>query len=288
MPNTELIQDFDLNAPNPYVPYIATVLEVITETHNIKTFRVKFDDEEAWKNFKFEPGQVGQLSLFGVGESTFVINSPPTRMDYLQFSTMRAGEVTTALHGLQPGDKIGVRAPLGNWFPYNDMKGKNIVFIGGGIGMAPMRTILLYMLDNRADYGDITLLYGARTPNDLSFKEDRDEWLSRKDMKTVLTIDAPFEGWEHTVGLLPNVLTEMAPSPENTVAICCGPPIMIKFTLQALDKLGFKPDQIITTLEKRMKCGIGICGRCNIGDKYVCIDGPVFTYEQLQGMLNEL
>lgn len=288
MANTEMIKDFELNAPNPYMPHVATVLEVITETHNIKTFRVKIDDEEVWKNFSFEPGQVGQLSLFGVGESTFVINSPPTRMNYLQFSTMRAGEVTTALHGLQPGDKIGVRGPLGNWFPYNEMKGKNIVFIGGGIGMAPMRTILLYMLDKRADYGDITLLYGARTPNDLSFKEDREEWLSRKDMKTVLTIDAPFEGWEHTVGLLPNVLTEMAPSPENTVAICCGPPIMIKFTLQALDKLGFKPDQIITTLEKRMKCGIGICGRCNIGDKYVCIDGPVFTYEQLSGMLNEL
>lgn len=288
MLNTGFRKDLDANAPNSYVPQVATVLEVITETHNIKTFRVKLDDEEAWANFKFEPGQVGQLSLFGVGESTFVINSPPTRMDYLQFSTMRAGEVTTALHALQPGDKIGVRGPLGNWFPYNDLKGKNIVFIGGGIGMAPMRTILLYMLDNRADYGDITLLYGARTPNDLSFAGDRAEWLARKDMKTILTIDAPFEGWEHTVGLLPNVLTELAPSPENTVAICCGPPIMIKFTLQALDKLGFKPEQILTTLEKRMKCGIGICGRCNIGDKYVCIDGPVFSYAELKGMLNEL
>ncbi|MDL2285551.1 FAD/NAD(P)-binding protein [Desulfovibrio sp. OttesenSCG-928-F07] len=282
------IKQFDLNTPNPYLPHVATVLEVITETHNIKSFRVKIDDEEVWKNFKFEPGQVGQLSLFGVGEATFVINSTPTRMDYIQFSVMRAGEVTTALHGLQPGDKVGVRAPLGNHFPYNDLKGKNIVFIGGGIGMAPMRTLLLYMLDNRADYGDITLLYGARSPQDLAFAYDRADWLKRPDMNTVLTIDVPADGWEHKVGLIPNVLTEMAPSPENTVAITCGPPIMIKFTLQALDKLGFKDDQIMTTLEKRMKCGVGICGRCNIGDKYVCIDGPVFTYAQLRSMVNEL
>lgn len=273
---------------NPYVPYVATVLEVITETHNIKTFRVKLDDEEVWKNFKFGPGQVGQLSMFGVGEATFVINSPPTRMDYIQFSCMRAGEVTTALHGLQPGDKVGVRAPLGKPFPYNDYKGKNIVFIGGGIGMAPMRTLLLYMLDNRKDYGDITLLYGARSPADLSYAADRADWIARDDMECVLTIDNPFDGWEHRVGLIPNVLTEMAPSPVNTIAICCGPPIMIKFTLQALNKLGFEPGQIVTTLEKRMKCGIGICGRCNMGDKYVCTDGPVFSYAELQEMVNEL
>ena len=278
----------DGDAPNPYLPQIATVLEVITETHNIKSFRLRLDDEDAWRNFNFEPGQLGQLSLFGAGESTFVINSPPTRKEYLQFSVMRAGEVTSALHGLKPGDKIGLRAPLGNAFPYNELKGKNLVFIGGGIGMAPMRTLLLYMLDKRKDYGDITLLYGARTPQDLSYAQDREDWLKRKDMRTVLTIDTPAEGWEHKVGLIPNVLTELAPSPENTVAITCGPPIMIKFTLQALEKLGFQPEQIITTLEKRMKCGIGICGRCNIGDKYVCIDGPVFTYAQLKNMVNEL
>jgi NAD(P)H-flavin reductase len=287
MPQNAPIRAFD-PLPNPYLPQVATVLEVIQETHNIRSFRVRLDDEKAWADFRFEPGQVGQLSLFGAGESTFVINSPPTRMEYLQFSVMRAGEVTTALHGLRAGDKIGVRAPLGNAFPCNDMKGKNLLFIGGGIGMAPMRTLLLYMLDNRADYKDITLLYGARTPQDLSFAYDRADWLTRKDMRAVLTIDLPAEGWEHKVGLIPNVLTEMAPSPENTIAITCGPPIMIKFTLQALDKLGFKPAQILTTLEKRMKCGVGICGRCNIGDKYVCIDGPVFSFSQLKEMVNEL
>lgn len=276
------------NAANAYLPQVATVREVIKETHNIMTFRVVFDDADAMKRFRFEPGQVGQLSLFGSGEATFVINSPPTRMEYLQFSVMRAGEVTAALHGLRAGDKVGVRGPLGNAFPYEAMKGKDIILIAGGIGMAPLRTILLYMLDNRKDYGKITLLYGARSPQDMAYSYELPDWLGRDDMETVLTIDREAEGWEHKVGLIPNVLLEMNPSPKNVVAVTCGPPIMIKFTIQALDKLKFLPEQIITTLERRMKCGIGICGRCNIGEKYVCVDGPVFSYAELKSLPNEL
>ena len=192
---------------NPLLPEMATVIETVQETHNIKTFRVRFDDEEKMKNFTFQPGQVGQLSVFGVGESTFVINSSPTRMDYLQFSVMKAGENTAALHKLNAGDKIGVRAPLGNWFPYDQWKGKNVFFIGGGIGMAPIRTIMVYLLDNRKDYGDISLLYGAKTPADLSFQSDMPEWLERKDLNVTLTIDNPAEGWEHKDGLIPNVFS---------------------------------------------------------------------------------
>lgn len=273
---------------NPYLPDMATVVEVIEETSNIKTFRVVLNDEQRMKEFSFEPGQVGQLSVFGAGESTFVINSSPTRMDYLQFSVMRVGEVTNRLHQLRPGDQIGVRAPLGNAFPVKELEGKNIIFIGGGIGMAPLRTLFVYMLDNRKKYKDITLLYGARTPDDLSYRAELPEWTGRKDVKVVLTVDNLAEGWEHKVGLIPNVLLEMKPSPKNTVAVTCGPPIMIKFTLQALKKLGFEDENIITTLEKRMKCGVGICGRCNIGTKYVCIDGPVFTYAQLKELPSEL
>lgn len=273
---------------NPYLPDMATVVEVIEETSNIKTFRMVLNDEQRMKEFSFEPGQVGQLSVFGAGESTFVINSSPTRMDYLQFSVMRVGEVTNRLHQLRPGDQIGVRAPLGNAFPVKELEGKNIIFIGGGIGMAPLRTLFVYMLDNRKKYKDITLLYGARTPDDLSYRAELPEWTGRKDVNVVLTVDNPAEGWEHKVGLIPNVLLEMKPSPKNTVAVTCGPPIMIKFTLQALKKLGFEDENIITTLEKRMKCGVGICGRCNIGTKYVCIDGPVFTYAQLKELPSEL
>lgn len=273
---------------NPYLPAMATIQEVIQETPNIMTFRVTLNNPEIKEKFTFEPGQVGQLSAFGIGESTFVINSSPTRMDYLQFSVMRTGEVTEKLHTLGVGDQVGVRAPLGNCFPYEDMKGKDIVFVGGGIGMAPLRTLLYYMLDNRKDYGKITLLYGARSPVDMAYQYELPEWLERDDLDTHLTIDAEYEGWEHNVGLIPNVLLDIAPKPKNAVAVTCGPPIMIKFTVQALAKLGFKDDQIVTTLEKRMKCGIGICGRCNIGTSYVCQDGPVYTYEQLKQLPNEM
>ena len=266
---------------NPYLPELATVMKVIDETPNIKSFQVVFNDQEKMKNFKFEPGQVGQLSVFGVGESTFVINSPPTRMDYLQFSVMKAGEVTTALHGIYEGDVIGVRAPLGNWFPYQDMKGKNILFVGGGIGLAPLRTLILYMLDNRADYKDITIIYGSRTPPDLCYKDDLKEWEERSDVNLILTVDNEFPGWEKRTGFVPTVLKEEAPKSDNTIAITCGSPIMIKFVLQGLAELKFPEENIITTLEARMKCGIGLCGRCNLGHKYICKDGPVFSLKQL-------
>ena len=273
---------------NPYKPYVATVAEVIRETHNIVTLRLVIDDPEAMKNFTYEPGQVGQVSVFGVGESTFVINTPPSQKDYLQFSVMQAGEVTTAIHGLCQGDKVGVRAPLGRPFPYRDWKGKNVFFIGGGIGMAPIRTIMLHLLENKADYGKISLLYGGKSPQDLAYSYELEDWMARPDLDCTLTIDREAEGWKHKVGLIPNVLRELKPSPDNCIAVLCGPPIMIRFTLQALDELGFDHENVYTTLEKRMKCGIGICGRCNIGHKYVCVDGPVFTWAELQQLPPEL
>ena len=275
-------------AGNPYKPMLATVVETIQETGNIKTLRVVLDDPDQMANFTYEPGQVGQLSVFGAGESTFVINTPPSQKEYLQFSVMQAGEVTSAIHRLSPGDKVGVRAPLGNFFPYNDWKGKNIFFVGGGIGMAPIRTIMLHVLEHKADYGKVSLLYGARSPRDMAFSYELEGWLANPDLDCTLCIDNPYEGWPHKVGLIPNVLTELNPSPDNCVAVLCGPPIMIKFTLQALEKLGFQPENIVTTLEKRMKCGIGICGRCNIGSHYVCVDGPVFTMAQLKELPPEL
>jgi len=219
---------------NPYLPELATVTKIIEETPTIKSFQVVLNDPEKMKNFSFKPGQVGQLSVFGVGESTFVINSSPTRMEYLQFSVMKAGEVTSALHELFEGDQVGVRAPLGNWFPYEEMKEKKILFIGGGIGLAPLRTLILYMLDNRDNYDDITIIYGARTPPDLCYKDELKEWEARSDVNLILTVDAEYPGWDKRVGFVPTVLNEVAPSPENTVAITCGPPIMIKFVLQGL------------------------------------------------------
>ncbi len=276
-----------MHACDPYTPELATVKEVYQETHNIRSLRIVLNDEEKMKNFSYIPGQVGQLSVFGVGESTFVISSPPTRKEFLQFSIMRVGEVTQRIHQLQPGDQIGVRAPLGNGFPIESLKGKDILFVGGGIGMAPLRTLLLYMIDNRADFGNITTIYGARTPNDLCYRYEFDEWRNGK-VDLVLTVDAEFPGWKERVGFVPTVLKEEAPSPNNRVAIVCGPPIMIKFVLFGLKELGFEDEQIISTLERRMKCGVGICGRCNIGSSYVCLDGPVFTMKQLGGMAPEM
>ena len=284
----EALQERPKMAGNPYVPMPATVKEVITETANIKTFRLVLDDPKLAKDFRFEPGQVGQFSIFGVGESTFVISSPPSQKDYLQFSVMRAGEVTSAIHKLNPGDKVGVRAPLGNYFPWPSWKGKNIFFIGGGIGMAPIRTIMLHLLERAKDYGKISLLYGARTPKDMAYQYELEDWLSRPDLDCTLCIDAPYPDWQHKVGLIPNVLKELKPAPKNTVAVLCGPPIMIKFTVQALAEMGFKPEDIVTTLERRMKCGLGICGRCNLGGSYVCVDGPVYTLAQLNKLPNEM
>lgn len=277
-----------LFAGNPYLPMQATVMEIIEETHNIRTLRLTLDDADAMANFTFEPGQVGQISVFGAGEATFVINSPPSEKHYLQFSVMRAGEVTDAIHLLSVADKVGLRAPLGNYFPWQQWKGKNVFFVGGGIGMAPIRTIMLHLLERKGDYGQISLLYGARSPKDMAYSYELDAWMHNPDLDCTLCIDNPYENWGHKVGLIPKVLEEINPNPENTVAVLCGPPIMIKFTLQTLSKLGFEPQNIVTTLEKRMKCGIGICGRCNIGDRYVCVDGPVFTMQELNGLPADL
>ena len=208
---------------NPYLPEMATVQEVITETGNIRTLRVTLDNKERMGQFDFRPGQVGQLSVFGTGESTFVINSPPTRKDYLQFSVMKAGEVTARIHQLNAGDQVGIRAPLGNGFDFEAMKGHDILFVGGGIGMAPLRTLLLYMIDNRADYGDITVIYGARSPKDMCYTYEFEEWRAGG-VNLVLTVDAEFPGWKERVGFVPTVLSEVAPSPSNRIAITWGLP----------------------------------------------------------------
>src|SRR5665648_74566 len=275
-------------AGNPYLPEPATVVEIVPETHNIKSFRVRFDDDQVMENFSFAPGQVGQLGIFGVGESTFAINSSPSNKDYLQFSVMRTGEVTTALHNLSVGDKVGVRAPMGCGFPVDEWKGKKIFYIMGGIGSAALRATIHYTLEHRADYDDITILYGARSPDDLTYKYDIDDWMARDDLNAVITIDREVPGWDKRVGFVPAVLEEEQPRPKDTVAITCGPPIMIKFVLQSLEKLQFTDDQIYTTLEKRMKCGIGICGRCNMGPRYVCVDGPVFSMAELRELPDEM
>jgi NAD(P)H-flavin reductase len=266
---------------NVMMPTTATILEVIDETSDVKTFRVKIDDEEIWDKFRQKSGQVAELSVFGIGESVISITSPPTNHDYLEFCIKRTGVLTDTIHTYQAGDKIGIRGPYGNGFPVDSWKGKNLVFVAGGFALAPARSVLNYALDKRDDYGKISLFYGARTPQDLVFRWEYDRYRNEKDMDFRATVDCGDPTWEGPVGVVGNLLKEAAPSSENAIAVICGPPIMIKFVLQDLTALGFTPDQIVTTLEGKMQCCVGLCGRCNIGSKFICKDGPVFTLAEL-------
>lgn len=272
---------------NIYQPQLVEVIKIIPETGDTKTFHIQFLDEKVRENFNYLSGQFAEYSVFGEGEATFCISSSPTRKGHLEFSVKKVGRVTQALHHLNEGDIMGFRGPYGNHFPLNKFKGKSLLFIGGGIGLAPLRSLIHNVVDTREDYQQITILYGARTPQDLCFKYDLEAWAKNPSLQMVTTVDVGDKEWTGKVGLVPMVLEELKPSPHNTMAITCGPPIMIRYTLRALDKLGFTPAQVWTTLEMKMKCGLGKCGRCNIGSLYVCKDGPVFSLEEIQKFISD-
>lgn len=268
---------------NLYRPELMTIEDIREETPEIRTYRLAFRDPEVRRGFSFLPGQFGVFSVFGQGEAPFGLANAPSEEGIVECSIKRVGKVTTAFEGLDVGDTVGFRGPYGRAFPVEEMKGKNLLFIGGGIGMAPLRSLLWHCLNDRAAFGDISLLYGARSVADLVYKAELEEWRARGDMSVLLTVDPGGEdaAWTGKIGFVPTVLEEVAPSAANAVAITCGPPIMIRFVLATLTRLGFEPEQIITTLESKMKCGLGKCGRCNIGGSYVCKHGPVYSYREL-------
>jgi sulfhydrogenase subunit gamma (sulfur reductase) len=273
---------------NPYVPAPARIESIVIENDekDLKTFRLSFRDKEDAAKFSHKCGQFAMLSVSGAGEIPIGIASSPLDKGYLEFTVKRysAGVVTNALHDLAEGAPVGVRGPLGNGFPMEELKGKNLVIIGGGFAFTTLRATIRYLLDPsiRPAYSAITILYGARGPGELLYKEELKSWQGRGDVTTYVTVDRGDDSWKGRVGLVPVVLKEIAPSPENSVSIVCGPPIMLKFTMQPLLDLGFTPETIITSLERKMSCGIGKCGRCNFGPKYICKDGPVFTYAQIK------
>ena len=276
---------------NPYIPYSAVIKDLRQETEGeraIKTFTVDFADKKVWNEFAQKPGQCAMVGIPGVGESMISICSSPTQTGYLQFSIMKMGKVTTALHELGVGSAITVRGPYGTPFPVDDWKGKKILTIGGGIGLAPLRPIINYVLHNNKDYKGLDIIYGARSPQDLVFMEELEKMKKDGSAGINLTVDAEADGWNNNVGFVPQYLLDLKPSPENTIAVTCGPPIMIKFVLQNLVELGFGDKQIFTTLENRMKCGIGKCGKCNVGGVYVCKDGPVFSYDKFKVLLPDM
>ncbi len=271
---------------NPYLPIPTVVKKALVETSDrmLRTLELRFLNGEDARAFHFIPGQFCELSVLGKGEAPFGIASSPTENGSLKFTINKAGVVTTALHHIEEGAEVGIRGPLGNGYPIDLFEGKNVLVIGGGFAFTTLRSLVTYFLhpENRNKVKEITVIYGARSPGLLLYKEELAEWQKRSDIKLVVTVDRGDEDWKGKVGLVPNVLEEVAPAAENTYAVICGPPIMIKFTFPKLMALRFPNERIYTSLEKRMKCGIGKCGRCNIGHFYVCKDGPVFSYAQLE------
>ncbi len=268
------------------IPKVGIVTDIRTDTPDVKTFRV--EAPEGGVMFKHMPGQCAFLSMPGVGEALFSITSSPTQTNYMEFSIKRCGCVTEWLHAMEVGQQITVRGPYGNGFPVEtDLKGKDLLFIAGGIGLAPLRSVINYCRDNRANYGTIDIIYGSRSKEDLvDYNEIVNEWMKEDGINVHLTIDREQDNWDGHVGFVPNYVKEVNPDLSKTV-LMCGPPIMIKFTLAALKELGFKETQVYTTMELKMKCAVGKCGRCNIGSKYVCKDGPVFRFDQLDALPDE-
>ena len=269
-----------MNSNDTLIPYVGVVTDIRIDTPDVKTFRV--EAPEGGKVFEHMPGQCAMLSIPGVGEAMFSITSSPTNKEYMEFSIKKCGCLTSWLHAMDVGQMITLRGPYGNAFPVEtELKGKDLLFIAGGIGLAPIRSVINYCRAHRENYGHLAVVYGSRTKEDLfAYEEITKEWMNEKNMDVYLTIDREEEGWDGHVGFVPTYAEELKFDTSMT-AVLCGPPVMIHFTLEGLKRLGFQMDHVYTTLEMRMKCGIGKCGRCNVGDKYVCKDGPVFRFDEL-------
>ncbi len=279
---------------NPYRPFPVRITNMWEETNDVRTLQLEFmnhDDGEAFPGFL--PGQFGEFTVFGVGESVFaladshIMNGMSLDSGPFIECTFRAvGKVTQALRNLRIGHIIGFRGPWGNAFPVTKWKGKSVVFLGGGIGMAALRFAIQTVLANRKDFNDILILNGARTTDDMVYQKEMPDWETLNDVRIVRTVDPGGESdqWDGTVGLIPQVFEELNLEPDGRIVVACGPPVMLRFLFQSLKKMNYSPQQVLTTMENKMKCGMGLCGRCNVGPLFVCRDGPVVTWEQLQSL----
>ncbi len=275
---------------NAYKPIPMRIEDIFIETEDrsLRTFKLTFVNSDDEKAFSFHAGQFAEISVPGMGEIPIGIASSPTEKGFLSFTIQKMGTVTSYLHSMKVGDVIGIRGPLGNWYPWERMEGKNVVIVGGGCAFSTLRSSIVYMLDpaNRAKYKDILVVYGARSLGHLLYRDEILAWNESDQLDMNITVDGIQEdeeapNWRCSIGFVPTAVKEKVTDATNAIALVCGPPAMIRFTKPVLKDAGFTDEQIILSLENRMKCGIGMCGRCNVGDKFVCKDGPVFTLAEL-------
>lgn len=263
---------------NTYSPELAFINGIIKLTEREMLFELRFVDGEIHKEFQYRSGQFAMLSVFGVGEAPFSFSSSPSRPGYLEFCVRRAGNVTGALHRMQPGDLVGLRGPFGNGFPVEEMRNKDLLLIAGGVGLPPLRSLIVNVHDHRSDFGRLIILYGARNPHELLFTGQLNYWSEREDMEVLLTVDEPEGKWQGRIGPVETLLSEIEIEAERTLAIACGPNEMYSSLGQELVGRGFPKGQIFVSLERKMSCGVGKCGHCAVGSKRICTDGPVLTW----------
>ena len=269
---------------NIYIPKLAKIKKITIETDTVKTFQLK-----PLKSFKFDfiPGQFMELSAFGIGEVPLSFSSSPLDKN-MEVTVKLMGDVTHALFNLKPGECIGIRGPYGNGFSIKEIKSKNILIIGGGVALAPLRSLIRYIIQRRDDFGNVTIMYGSKTPNDIPFKSEVSSWKNIKGFNVFITVDKGDNYWNGDTGLVTTLFDKYNVPVDNTHVIVCGPEIMMKFTVQKLIEKGFEDSNIFLSMERRMKCGVGKCGHCNIGSKFVCQDGPVFSYKELKQLTEKL
>jgi sulfhydrogenase subunit gamma (sulfur reductase) len=269
-----------MSASSLYQPHLSKIARIEQETPDTQTYFLTADGID-WRR-AYSPGQFVELSVFGVGEAPFCLAQSPTRSEFIEVTIRRTGAVTNRLHTYRTGDVVGLRGPFGNSFPFERARGKHLLFVGGGIGLPPLRSLINYVLDHRTDYRDVTVLYGARTPADRVYKNELAEWSRSSALTLVETVDRSDDTWTGHVGVVTKLLKGMTVDSAATVAFTCGPPVMLSFVMAEFLALGLPPSNIVTTLERYMKCGVGKCGHCCVGHHYICVDGPVYNFDQIK------
>ncbi len=275
---------------NIYRPSLAVIEKINQETRDTRTFTLRFLDDDIREKYKFSPGQFNMVSIFGVGEAPFSITSDPEAEGIFEHTIRMVGSVTNAIFKLREGDIVGVRGPFGKGWPLDEAKGKDLLIVAGGIGIAPLRPVIYYTIKHRDEFNKVEVLYGARTPGDLLYVDEYDRWTQAKNFRLLLTVDAVPKGvkWDHRVGVVTKLFEDMETKPDNSIVFICGPEIMMKFAVKGLLERGFNKRQIYLSMERRMKCGVGKCGHCQIGSKYVCKDGPVFSYDEVEPLPDKI